>query len=171
MKFPPRILQTPWAGRGTPAAAQPHKARSEMDYESLALGLIEEQHIMTLATAGEGGPWAAPVYYAFLESAFYFFSDPSSRHIEESLLVRRASAAIFSQVFGWRDIRGIQMSGAVEPVAPGPVALRAIGSYLKKFPFTMDFFNPSGPIDLEAFFKPVSGEPLPLPPRPRLLPG
>lgn len=122
-----------------------------MDYHILALGLIEEQHIMTLATAGPGGPWAAPVYYVFLESAFYFFSDPTSRHIEESLQGRRASAAIFPQVFGWRDIRGLQMSGAVEPVSPGLAALRAIRSYLKKFPFTRDFFNPSETISLEAF--------------------
>ena len=122
-----------------------------MGYQSLALNLIEEQHTMTLATAAELGPWAAPVYYAFLESAFYFFSNSSSRHIEESLQSRRASAAIFAQVPRWRDIRGLQMSGAVEAVPPGPTALRAIRSYLKKFPFTADFFNPSELIDLNAF--------------------
>jgi uncharacterized protein YhbP (UPF0306 family) len=106
---------------------------------------------MTLATAGALGPWAAPVYYIFLEPAFYFFSHPSSRHIEESLQSRRTSAAIHAQVFGWQDIRGIQMSGAVEAVSPGPGALRAIRSYLGKFPFTREFFNPSESIDLKAF--------------------
>ncbi|MDA8306368.1 MAG: pyridoxamine 5'-phosphate oxidase family protein [Deltaproteobacteria bacterium] len=122
-----------------------------MEYQTLALNLIEEQHIMTLATSGEQGPWAAPVYYIFLESAFYFFSSPSSRHIEESIQSRRASAAISAQAFSWEDIRGLQMSGAVKTVLPGPAALRAIRSYLKKFPFTKNFFNPSELIDLNAF--------------------
>ncbi|MDR3567721.1 MAG: pyridoxamine 5'-phosphate oxidase family protein [Syntrophobacteraceae bacterium] len=122
-----------------------------MDYETLALKLIEEQHTMTLATSGAKGPWAAPVYYVFLESAFYFFSNPSSRHIEESLKSRRTSAAIFSPVTGWQDIRGLQMSGAVETVSPGAAALRAMRSYLQKFPFTRDFFNPSDLIDFKAF--------------------
>lgn len=126
-------------------------AFNAMEYKTLALRLIEEQHTMTLATAGEQGPWAAPVYYIFLEPAFYFFSSPSSRHIEECLESRRASAAIFAQVFSWQDIRGLQMSGAVKAVSPGPGALRAIGAYLGKFPFTKDFFNPSEPVDLTAF--------------------
>ena len=122
-----------------------------MEYEALALSLIEEQHTMTLATSGAKGPWAAPVYYIFLEPAFYFFSKPTSRHIEESLESRRASAAIFAHVFSWQEIRGLQMSGAVEAVSPGSSALRAIRSYLGKFPFTKNFFNPSEPIDLNAF--------------------
>lgn len=122
-----------------------------MEYEPLALSLIEEQHIMTLATAGARGPWAAPVYYTFLESAFYFFSDPSSRHIEDSLQSPRTSAAIFAQVFSWQDIRGLQMSGVVEAVLPGPEALRVVRSYIGKFPFTRTFFTPSQPLDLNAF--------------------
>jgi hypothetical protein len=39
----------------------------------LARGLIGEQSTVTLATCGQNGPWAAPVYYVFLKSAFYFF--------------------------------------------------------------------------------------------------
>jgi uncharacterized protein YhbP (UPF0306 family) len=122
-----------------------------MEYEPLARKLIEEQHIMTLATAGERGPWAAPVYYVFLEPSFYFFSDPASRHIEDCLQSPLASAAVFAPVFSWQDIRGLQMSGAVEAVMPGLAALKAVGSYLVKFPFAKGFFNPSEPIDLNAF--------------------
>ncbi|MDR3555626.1 MAG: pyridoxamine 5'-phosphate oxidase family protein [Syntrophobacteraceae bacterium] len=122
-----------------------------MEYESLARKLIEEQHVMTLATAGERGPWAAPVYYIFLESAFYFFSDPASRHIEDGLQSPLASAAVFAPVFSWQDIRGLQMSGAVEAVSPGPAALKAVRSYLVKFSFAKEFFNPLELIDLNAF--------------------
>ena len=122
-----------------------------VEYETLALNLVKEQHTMTLATAGADGPWAAPVYYVFSESAFYFFSKPSSRHIQQSLASGRASAAIFAQVPRWQDIRGLQMSGALNAVSPGPAALRAICAYLKKFPFTQGFFDPSERIDHSAF--------------------
>lgn len=125
--------------------------QNRTDYKHLALRLIEEQHTMTLATAGAQGPWAAPVYYIFLEGAFYFFSSPDSRHIEESLDGRRASAAIFAHGFSWQNIRGLQMSGAVTAIPPGPAALRIIRAYLEKFPFTRDFFKPSELLDLNAF--------------------
>ena len=123
-----------------------------MQYETPALALIEEQHVMTLATEGENGPWAAPVYYVHLDSSFHFFSSPSSRHIEDALESGRASAAIFAQASGWQDIRGLQMSGAVEAVSPGVAGLRAVRAYLGKFPFTKDFFNPSESMDLGTFF-------------------
>lgn len=126
-------------------------APNENQLKTLALRLVQEQSTMTLATAGPEGPWAAPVYYAFLESAFYFFSDPSSRHIEESLGSGRASAAVFAQASSWQDIRGLQMSGAVEAVSAGTTAFKALRAYLAKFPFTKEFFKPGDLMDLNAF--------------------
>ena len=123
----------------------------EKELKALALHLIEEQRTLTLATAGSQGPWAAPVYYAFLEPSFYFFSDPACRHIEESRESRRASAAIFAQASSWQDIRGLQMSGVIQAVSVGPAAVRAVRSYLRKFPFTKEFFKPGDLIDLNAF--------------------
>ncbi|HYA40597.1 MAG TPA: pyridoxamine 5'-phosphate oxidase family protein [Syntrophobacteraceae bacterium] len=126
-------------------------AFNEKELKSLAVYLIEEQSTMTLATASARGPWAAPIYYTFLGSAFYFFSDPSSRHIVDSLESGRASAAIFAQASSWQDIRGLQMSGVVQAVSVGATALRAVRSYLRKFPFTTEFFKPGDTIDLNAF--------------------
>ena len=126
-------------------------AFNQSELKSLAADLIEEQSTMTLATASPQGPWAAPVYYAFLESAFYFFSDPSSRHIEDSLESGQASAAIFVQASSWQKIRGLQMSGAVQAVSVGTTAIKAVRAYLRKFPFTKEFFKPGDPIDLNAF--------------------
>jgi uncharacterized protein len=129
-------------------------APSEKELKTLAAYLIEEQSTMTLATAGPEGPWAAPIYYTFFGSAFYFFSDPSSRHIEESLESGQASAAVFAQASSsWQDIRGLQMSGVVQAVSAGPTAVRAIRSYLRKFPFTKEFFKLGDLIDLNAFSK------------------
>ncbi|HDZ89077.1 MAG: pyridoxamine 5'-phosphate oxidase family protein [Deltaproteobacteria bacterium] len=118
---------------------------------TLATGLIRGESTMTLATAQDNAAWAAPVYYVFSRSAFYFFSDPDSRHIRESMPGCPVSAAIHSGSSSWEDIRGIQMSGVVYEVTGKIEAIEAIGRYLKKFGFTRKFFSEEQAIDLNAF--------------------
>ncbi len=125
----------------------------EHDLRVLARELIQSQSTMALATAGEGGPWAAPVYYVFYDKAFYFFSAPDSRHIRESTGNRPVSAAIYPFVSSWREIRGIQMSGRIHKVGPGLRAVRAVRAYTEKYPFTREFFDPAQDLDLEGFAK------------------
>jgi uncharacterized protein YhbP (UPF0306 family) len=125
----------------------------EQGLRKLAEELIAAQNTVTLATAKDDVPWAAPVYYVNLEFIFYFFSDPDSRHIRESLQARRAAGAIFHQASTWREIRGIQMTGEIAHVSPGWEALKALRAYLKKFPFTEEFFERHQELDLEAFAK------------------
>lgn len=117
----------------------------------LAEDLINEQYTMTLSTAVKDTAWAAPVYYANLGFTFYFFSDPASRHIQEALASRQAAAAIFHQSSTWKEIRGIQMSGDLRPLSPGLESVRALRAYLKKFPFTSEFFASGEKLDLEGF--------------------
>ncbi|MFH1349896.1 MAG: pyridoxamine 5'-phosphate oxidase family protein [Pseudomonadota bacterium] len=119
----------------------------------LAEKLINEQSTMTLATAKENMAWAAPVYYVYLRSCFYFFSDPTSRHIVESLASDQASAAIYPTASTWQEIRGIQMSGRIEVVRASLVVAEAIMAYLRKFPFTKDFFETGEDMDFTAFVK------------------
>lgn len=126
---------------------------SEKELRRLAEALIAEQKTMTLATARDNLPWAAPVYYATIGFVFYFFSDPASRHITESVEKGRASAAIYAPAEGWKDIRGIQMTGTVSPLRPGVESLKAIRAYLKKFPFTKEFFEGTQDLDVDAFVK------------------
>jgi len=121
------------------------------DLRRLAEDLIEEQSTMTLATAKSDTAWAAPIYYAFLKSRFYFFSDPSSRHIQESVTGGQAASAIYASSATWEGIKGIQMSGSIETVPVSLEAAEAIGAYLKKFPFTKDFFQQGQEVDLAAF--------------------
>ena len=120
---------------------------------TLAGNLIEGQSTMTLATAQGNAAWAAPVYYVFCRSAFYFFSDPGSRHIQESLTSCQASAAIHSGASSWEEIRGVQMSGSIDMVSGKLEAVETIGKYLKKFGFTQDFFSKDQALDLDAFAK------------------
>lgn len=123
------------------------------DLRKLAEALIHEQSTMTLATTRGGAAWAAPVYYAYSKSVFYFFSDPASRHIQESLESGQASSAIHAFASTWQGIRGIQMSGIIRAVSSPGESLRAIMAYLKKFPFTKTFFSPGQKMDLDGFSK------------------
>lgn len=122
------------------------------DGRDAALELIQNQSTLTLATSGEAGPWSAPVYYVCIDTSFYFFSSPQSRHIQQSLDSGQAAASLFGQADSWQTIRGVQMAGTLERVRSSTLSLKVIAAYLKRFPFTWDFFpdNPTpGP---EAFF-------------------
>lgn len=120
----------------------------EPDLPFLARELIRSECVMALATAGEGGAWAAPVYYVFFRGAFYFFSNPESRHIQESE-GGQAAAAIYPEAASWKEIRGIQMSGRIRGVRPGPKALGAGLAYAAKYPFIREFFGPGEEVDPE----------------------
>ena len=124
---------------------------TEQDLKNLAEALIKAQSTMALATAMENIAWAAPVYYVYLKYYFYFFSDPTSRHIQESLASNQAASTIFAPSSTWQEIRGIQMSGSVENLSPGLEAIEAVREYLKKFAFTKEFFSPGQALDLSAF--------------------
>ena len=126
---------------------------SDEKIRDLAQSLVEEQNTMTIATALKDMAWAAPVYYASIKFDLYFFSDPASRHIQESLQNGQASAAIFVPASTWQDIRGIQMSGSISQRSPGLESLRALRAYLKKFPFTKEFFTGHQQLTLDAFIK------------------
>lgn len=126
---------------------------SDQELKKLAVDLIEAQSTMTLATAKADTAWSAPVYYVFLKSSFYFFSDPTSRHVQESLASGQASSSIYANASTWQEIRGIQMSGHMETVSARLGTIEVIRAYLKKFPFTKDFFKPGQALDLEAFAK------------------
>jgi len=119
--------------------------------KTLAKGLIDEQSTMTLATCRESVAWAAPVYYVFLKSAFYFFSDPESRHIVEALESGQASGAIHGFASGWQEIRGIQMTGRIETLSMGLESAEVIRVYLKKFQFTKNLFSSGVALNLDAF--------------------
>jgi len=127
--------------------------RTDRELTSLAVDLVERESTMALATARGNVSWAAPVYFVFHGSAFYFFSDPKSRHMEEARESGQASATIYPHADTWREIRGIQMSGRIENIPPGLEAVRSIRAYLRKFPFTREFFSPGDSPDLESFGK------------------
>lgn len=118
---------------------------------NLATDLIHQQSTMTLATAQDNATWAAPVYYVFHNSAFYFFSNPQSRHIRQATTNDAVSAAIHPCAETWQGIQGIQMSGNIHCVRPGITDFAPLRAYLKKFPFTKELFEPGQTLDLAGF--------------------
>jgi len=123
---------------------------TERELTGLARRLVDAQTTMTLATAKGDEAWAAPVYYVFVRSAFYFLSSPTSRHIKEALQSSQASATIYTFASTWKEIRGLQMNGCIQPVNSGLEAIQVLRAYLKKYPFTKDFFKKNAALDLET---------------------
>jgi uncharacterized protein YhbP (UPF0306 family) len=116
------------------------------------LTLIQNESTLTLATAGPSGPWSAPVYYICVEDRFCFFSSPESRHIRQAMAKGIAAASIFHQADAWQALRGIQMVGTVQRIRSAALSLKTVAAYLKRFPFTLDFFPGDAAPDANAFF-------------------
>ncbi|TWI70289.1 hypothetical protein LZ24_02299 [Desulfobotulus alkaliphilus] len=106
------------------------KEVSQEDLNGSARELARDSQVMTLATSGPEGPWAAPVYYVFYRGAFWFFSSPGSRHILDG---NRASASVYYDGGHWQKIRGLQMAGSIRPGGSGSAT--AFAKYLRKFSF------------------------------------
>lgn len=117
-----------------------------------ALDLIQSEPVLTLATCDDAGPWSAPVYFVCLDGGFYFFSSPQSRHIQQAMRSGQASASLFCQADAWQAIRGIQMEGKTDRIRNPALSLRVISAYLKRFPFTRDFFPAVRRPDPKTFF-------------------
>ena len=127
------------------------KTPTNRELTAMARQLVAEQNTLTLATAEGDTAWAAPVYYVFLKSTFYFLSVPNSRHITEALRNGQASGAVHAVASTWKQIKGLQMTGRVRAVKPGLEAVQVLRAYLKKYPFTTDFFKGNVTLDLETF--------------------
>jgi uncharacterized protein YhbP (UPF0306 family) len=76
-----------------------------------ALRFLEAHSVVTLATAGPDGPWAAAVFYASRGFALYFLSSPSTRHSRNLAADPRVAATIQEDTADWRAVRGIQLEG------------------------------------------------------------
>jgi uncharacterized protein len=121
-------------------------------FHEAATDLIACATTLILATADATGPWSAPVYYVFVDGAFYFFSSPQSRHVQQALSTEMAAASIFHQSDRWEDIRGVQMKGRILSIRRVSRSVTVIDQYLKRFPFTKHFFPTNRMPTLDAFF-------------------
>lgn len=90
-------------------------------------------HVMTLATQGPDGPWAAAVFYANDGGRLFFLSSPGSRHCRNLAQDPRCAATIQEDYGDWPQIKGIQLEGRVSELQ-GEEEARARERYAEKFP-------------------------------------
>jgi len=75
------------------------------------LEYLRAHHVMTLATHGAEGPWAAAVFYANDGFRFYFLSAPASRHSIDIARNPRIAATVQEDYVDWPEIKGVQLEG------------------------------------------------------------
>jgi len=97
-------------------------------------------HVMTLATQGEAGPWAAAVFYAGDGCSLIFLSSPASRHCLNLAQDARCAATIQEDYNDWARIKGIQLEGRVSQLQ-GEEEKRAQKLYGEKFPIVGPLAN------------------------------
>jgi uncharacterized protein len=97
------------------------------------VSFLEAHHVMTLATSGPAGPWAAAVFYASDGLMLYFVSAATSRHCRDLEASGRVAATVHEECRDWRDIKGLQIEGATARLT-GPGRARAMRCYGAKFP-------------------------------------
>jgi uncharacterized protein YhbP (UPF0306 family) len=104
------------------------------DPRQLALAYLAAHQVMTLATSGPQGVWAAAVFYVNDGFDLTFLSAGHTRHAQNFSAVSHAAATIQEDYRDWEEIQGIQLEGKV-------LLLRdvsretAVARYLQKYPF------------------------------------
>lgn len=98
-----------------------------------ALTYLREHNVMTLATAGPEGVWAAAVFYVNDGFNLYFLSAPTSRHSLNLEAHPGVAAAIHEDYRDWRKIKGVQLEGQARRIEGAEQATAAL-RYGSKFP-------------------------------------
>lgn len=104
------------------------------DVQALALSYLESHQVVTLATVGEAGPWAAAVFYVNEGFDLYFLSAGHTRHARNITAHPRVAATIQEDYRDWPAIQGIQLEGDVSQLG-GAVRENAVAVYTVKYPF------------------------------------
>ncbi|MFC1836626.1 pyridoxamine 5'-phosphate oxidase family protein [Thermodesulfobacteriota bacterium] len=123
------------------------------ELEKTVIRYMDSFTTMSLACSYGDEPWAAAVYYARQGLDLFFFSSPKSRHSEVFSRNSRASATIHGDYTGWKEIKGLQMEGRVEPIKGAIALTRATAAYLRRYPFVKEFFSSPESISTEIAAK------------------
>lgn len=107
-----------------------------VDHEprELALDYLRQHQVMTLATVGVEGPWAAALFYVNSRFSLYFLSAGHTRHAQNIVGNPQAAATIQEDYKDWPSIKGIQLEGLVSQLQ-GRQRQQAQSLYEEKYPF------------------------------------
>lgn len=92
------------------------------DLPSHVQAFLAGHSVLTLATQGPEGPWAAAVFYAHDAQRLLFLSAPGTRHGRNLARDPRCAATIQDDSNDWPRIQGIQLEGRVSEVPADEVA-------------------------------------------------
>ena len=98
-----------------------------------ALHYLEQNTVITLATHGPLGLWAAAVFYASEGFDIYFLSTGQTRHAQNIADTPHVAGTIQENYHDWSTIMGIQLEGSVRLLS-GLEQDRAIALYAKRHP-------------------------------------
>lgn len=98
-----------------------------------ALTYLRDHNVLTLATHGPEGLWAAAVFYVNDGFSLYFLSAPTTRHSLNLASNPAVAGTIQEDYADWRDIKGLQLEGQAHKIGGAQQAL-AIARYGVKFP-------------------------------------
>lgn len=104
------------------------------DARAAALAYLATHHVVTLATSGPEGVWAAAVFYANDGFRLTFLSAGHTRHAQAIAGTPQVAATIQEDYADWPAIQGLQLSGTARQLA-GAEREAAIGRYRNKYPF------------------------------------
>lgn len=104
------------------------------DPRQLALDYLAGHQVMTLATEGPAGLWAAALFYASAGFNLYFLSAGHTRHAQNMAATAHVAATIQEDYRDWPAIQGIQLSGPVQQLC-GKTLADAREVYQQKYPF------------------------------------
>ena len=107
------------------------------------LAYLAAHNVMTLATTGAEGPWAAAVFYASDGFTLHFLSAPGSRHGRNIAAHPGVAATIQEDDSDWLAIKGIQLEGEAHALEGEP-RTKAIAVYAAKFPLV----GPEAPAEI-----------------------
>lgn len=96
---------------------------------------LDTHLVLSLATHGPDGPWAASLYYARDGERLIFVSDPATRHARNLEQDSRVAATVHDEEPDWRYIRGLQLAGTARRLTDAAEVSAAWAAYLAKFPF------------------------------------
>lgn len=106
---------------------------------------LARHHVMTIATHGDAGPWAAAVFYVHDGEGLVFLSSPGSRHCRNLAQDPRSAATIQDDCEEWSAIQGIQLEGRVAELQ-GEAESLARARYAQRFPVARGLDTAAAPI-------------------------
>ncbi|MCA9930216.1 MAG: pyridoxamine 5'-phosphate oxidase family protein [Anaerolineales bacterium] len=98
------------------------------------LDYLGAHQVMTLATNGSSGLWAAAVFYVNVQFRFYFLSAGHTRHAQNMAEHPQVAGTIQADQQQWQTIQGVQFAGEVF-LLQGEERTAAIRYYSEKYPF------------------------------------